>query len=408
MNARSDVLAGSPGALAGIRVIDVSRVLAGPFSSMILADHGAEVIKVEPPQGDDTRTWGPPFVQDGPDRQDASYFLGLNRNKRSLALDLASPAGRDVLFRLLENADVLLENFKTGTMEKWGLGYEQELAARFPRLIHCRISGFGASGPLGGLPGYDAVGQAMTGLMSINGDPSHGPTRMGVPVVDLATGLYTTIGILMALQERSRSGAGQYLDMTLYDCGMALLHPHAANYFLNGVQPVPLGNSHPNIVPCDKFSTRTGEIFVVSGNEGQFRKLVIELGRPDIAQDPRFADNASRLQHKAELTALLTEALRDTDGEALCMRLLEAGVPVGPVLSIDQALNAPHTAAREMVARKGDFEAVGTPIKLSRTPGGLRRVPPGFAEHNHEVLKEAGFSDDEIASLIAANVVAKR
>lgn len=408
MNARSDVLAGSPGALAGIRVIDVSRVLAGPFSSMILADHGAEVIKVEPPQGDDTRTWGPPFVEDGPDRKDASYFLGLNRNKRSLALDLASPAGREVLLRLLENADVLLENFKTGTMERWGLGYEQELAARFPRLIHCRISGFGASGPLGGLPGYDAVGQAMTGLMSINGDPSSGPTRMGVPVVDLATGLYTTIGILMALQERGRSGAGQYLDMTLYDCGMALLHPHAANYFLNGVPPKPLGNSHPNIVPCDKFRTRTGDIFVVSGNEGQFKKLVIELGRPEIAQDPRFADNASRLKHKDELTALLTDALRDTDGEALCMRLLESGVPVGPVLSIDQALAAPHTTARDMVARKGDFEAVGTPIKLSRTPGGLRRVPPRFAEHNNEVLKEAGYSDDEIASLLSANVVSKR
>ncbi len=238
------------GALSGIKVIDLTRVLGGPYCTMILSDHGAEVIKIEPPQGDEVRDWGPPFHED-----DASYFIGINRNKHSIGLDIGKPEGRAVLLRLLEGADVLVENFKPGSMEKWDLGYEQMLSERFPGLIHCRISGFGADGPLGGLPGYDAILQAMTGLMSVNGDPSTGPMRLGAAIVDMGTGLYSAIGILMALAERSRSGRGQFLDMTLYDCGMALLHPQAANYFLNGQRPVPTGNPHPNLVPYDKYPT---------------------------------------------------------------------------------------------------------------------------------------------------------
>ncbi|MBN9507975.1 MAG: CoA transferase, partial [Alphaproteobacteria bacterium] len=225
-------LAASAGALAGVKVIDLTRVLGGPYCTMILADHGADVIKIEPPQGDEVRDWGPPF-----DGEDASYFLGVNRSKRALALDIGKPEGRAVLLRLLEGADVLVENFKPGSMEKWGLGHAETLAPRFPGLVHCRVSGFGAEGPLGGLPGYDAALQAMTGLMSINGDPSTGPLRIGCPVVDLATGLYSAIAILMALYERGSSGRGQFLDMTLHDCGMALLHPQAANFFLNGRRP---------------------------------------------------------------------------------------------------------------------------------------------------------------------------
>jgi crotonobetainyl-CoA:carnitine CoA-transferase CaiB-like acyl-CoA transferase len=213
-------LAASAGALAGLKVIDLTRVLGGPYCTMILSDHGAEVIKIEPPQGDETRGWGPPFHEG-----DASYYIGVNRNKRALALDLSKPEGRAVLLRLLEGADVLVENYKPGSMEKWGIGYADVLSKRFPGLIHCRVSGFGADGPLGGLPGYDAIIQAMVGLMSINGDATTGPLRMGTPIVDLATGLYSTIAILMALNERQRSGQGQFLDMSLHDCGMALLRP---------------------------------------------------------------------------------------------------------------------------------------------------------------------------------------
>src|ERR1700759_589645 len=219
-------LAKSPGALAGLKVIDLTRVLGGPYCTMILSDHGADVIKIEPPQGDEVRDWGPPFHE-----SDASYFIGVNRNKRAIALDLGKPEGKAVLLRLLEGADVLIENFKPGSMEKWGLGYQDVLSQRFPKLIHCRISGFGADGPLGGLPGYDAILQAMTGLMSVNGDASTGPMRYGTPVVDMTTGLYSVVGILMAAYERERSGRGQFIDMTLYDCGMAVVHPQAANFF---------------------------------------------------------------------------------------------------------------------------------------------------------------------------------
>ena len=255
---RARVWPNPPGALAGLKVIDLTRVLGGPYCTMILSDHGAEVIKIEPPQGDEVRDWGPPFHED-----DASYFIGINRNKRAIALDIGKPEGRAVLLRLLEGADMLIENFKPGSMEKWGIGYDT-LSQRFPRLIHCRISGFGADGPLGGLPGYDAILQAMTGLMSVNGDASTGPLRLGTAIVDMGTGLYSAIGILMALHERERSGQGQYLDMTLYDCGMALLHPQAANFFLNGNRPAGTGNPHPNLVPYDKFPTKTCDIFIAS------------------------------------------------------------------------------------------------------------------------------------------------
>lgn len=388
------------GALAGLKVVDLSRVLAGPMCSMILADHGADVIKVEPPQGDDTRRWGPPFqVNEDGGLGDASYYIGLNRNKRGLALDVGRSEGREVLLRLLEDADVLIENFKPGTMEKWGLSFEKDLAPRFPKLVYCRVSGFGTDGPLGGLPGYDAVLQAMTGLMSVNGDASTGPLRLGAPVVDISTGLYTVIGVLMALQERSRSGRGQMVDMTLYDCGMALLHPHAANYLLSQKLPILQGNSHPNVVPCDKFSTRTGDIFVVIGNEGQFRKFMDVLGRSDIADDPRFATNRARSANRAELTQLLAELLSGEEAEEISVRMLEAGVPVGPVMTIDKALAADHTASRRMLLTKGDYRAVGTPVKLSRTPASLRLTPPKFGAHTAEILKEHQYDDAAIAAL---------
>ena len=390
----------SAGALAGIKVVDLTRVLGGPYCTMVLSDHGAEVIKIEPPQGDEVRDWGPPFLGD-----DASYFIGVNRNKRSIGLDLGKPAGKAVLLRLLEGADVLVENFKPGSMEKWGLGYETDLAPRFPSLIHCRVSGFGGEGPLGGLPGYDAILQAMTGLMSINGDPTTGPMRMGTPIVDIGTGLYSAIAILMALYERTRSGLGQYCDMTLHDCGMALLHPQAANFFLNGKRPMPMGNPHPNLAPYEKYPTRTGEIFVACGNNGQWKKLCEVLGKAELGVDPRFVNNADRLVNRAEMIAELGVLLADTDGHALCLSLLRQGLPAGPVLAIDESMAAAHTAAREMVTELDGYRGLGTPIKLSRTPGGTRRKPPAYGQHSDEVLGEHGYSAADIATLKAGGVL---
>jgi crotonobetainyl-CoA:carnitine CoA-transferase CaiB-like acyl-CoA transferase len=394
-------LARSPGALAGLKVIDLTRVLGGPYCTMVLSDHGAEVIKLEPPQGDEVRDWGPPFDAGG----DASYFIGVNRNKRSVGLDLAKPDGRQVLLRLLEGADVLIENFKPGAMERWGLGYEAVLQARFPRLVHCRVSGFGADGPNGGFPGYDAVLQAMTGLMSINGTADSGPTRLGNPIVDIATGLFSAIAILMALQERARSGQGQYLDMTLHDCGMALLHPHAANYFLNGSRPRATGNPHPNLAPYSKFRTRTCEIFVAAGNDPAFRKFCEFLGIPEVAADPRFATNGARVTNREALTEILEARFAAEDGHDLTRRMLQAGLPAGPVLHVDEAMAAPHTAHRAMVTELDGYRGLGTPIKMSRTPGGTRAAPPRFAEHTEEVLAHHGFSVEEIAGLRAGGVL---
>jgi crotonobetainyl-CoA:carnitine CoA-transferase CaiB-like acyl-CoA transferase len=397
-------LARSAGALAGLRVIDLTRVLGGPYCTMVLSDHGADVIKLEPPQGDEVRDWGPPFDSSG----DASYFLGVNRNKRSVGLDLSKPEGREVLLRLLEGADVLIENFKPGSMEKWGLGYEQVLKARFPRLVHCRVSGFGGTGPLGGFPGYDAVLQAMTGLMSINGTETSGPTRLGNPIVDIATGLFSAIGILMALQEREKSGLGQYVDMTLHDCGMALLHPHAANYFLNGKRPKPTGNPHPNLAPYSKFRTRTCEIFVAAGNDPAFRKFCEFLGFPEVAKDPRFATNGARVTNRDALTEILEKRFAEEDGHALTRRMLAAGLPAGPVLHVDEAMAAEHTAHRAMVTELGEYRGLGTPIKLSRTPGGTRAEPPRFAEHTDAVLAARGFSAEELKALRASGVLVEQ
>ena len=401
-------LARSAGALAGIKVIDLTRVLGGPYCTMILSDHGAEVIKIEPPQGDEVRDWGPPFSEGPNGEQDASYFIGINRNKQSLALDLGKPEGKAVLLRLLEGADVVIENFKPGSMEKWGLGYEEVLSKRFPSLVHCRISGFGADGPLGGLPGYDAILQAMVGLMSVNGDANTGPMRFGTAMVDMGTGLYSAVGILMALQERNRSGLGQYLDMTLYDCGMSLLHPQAPNFFLNGKRPVPTGNPHPNLVPYDKYPTKTCEIFIASGNNGQFRKLCELIAHPEMGADPRFASNADRQENRAALTEILRAAFAEVDGHEISLHLIRNGVPAGPVLWTDEATTAPHTVHREMVTELGNYKGLGTPIKMSRTPGGTRSAPPRFGEHGAEVLARHGYSETEIEELQQLGVVLTR
>jgi len=394
---------GAGGALAGIKVVDLTRVLGGPYCTQILADHGATVIKVEPPQGDEVRDWGPPFHEG-----DASYFIGVNRNKRSVGLDLTLPEGREVLFRLLEDADILIENLKTGTMERWGLGYEEVLKTRFPRLIHCRISGYGADGPLGGYPGYDAIIQAMAGWFSVNGTPESGPTRVGVALVDMGTGLYSAIALLMALQERARSGQGQYIDMTLYDCAVSLMHPHVPNYYLSGKTPVLTGNHHTNVVPYDRFRTRTVDIFFGAGNNRAFRRLCEVLERSELAEDPRFADNGSRTANRDALTEILTDILSGRDGEEICRQLLEAGVPAGPVLDVAQVMNSPHTKHREMAIEDGWYKMTGIPIKFSRTPGSVRSLPPKFGAHSREVLAEHGYTDAEVEALMQSGILLDR
>jgi crotonobetainyl-CoA:carnitine CoA-transferase CaiB-like acyl-CoA transferase len=391
-------------ALAGITVIDMTRVLGGPYATQILGDNGAKIIKVEPPQGDEVRDWGPPFDAG----RDASYFIGLNRNKRSLGLDLSRPEGRDVLLRLLEHADILIENYKPGAMEKWGLGYQAVLQPRFPRLIHCRISGFGADGPMGGFPGYDAVIQAMCGMFSINGMPESGPTRIGIPVVDLGTGLYAAIGLLMALVERERSGLGQFIDMTLYDAGVALMHPHLPNYVLSGKLPELTGNAHPNISPYDKFPTRTVDVFLAIGNDRAFGRLCAEIGAPGLADDPRYRTNADRIANRPALTERLRGLLAEQDGEDLCARLLAVGVPAGPVRDMAQVWSDGHTQHRAMAAEIGDYKGWGLPIKFSRTPGKIGRMPPRYGAQGREILAEFGFADDEIERLAASGVLVEQ
>ena len=391
------------GALAGLKIVDLTRVLSGPFATQILADHGADVIKLEPPAGDEVRDWGPPFHEGS-----ASYFIGINRNKRSVGIDLTKTGGHEVLFRLLEGADVLIENFKPGQLDTWGIGYEQVLKERFPRLVYAKISGFGSDGPLGGFPGYDAIVQAMAGWFSINGEPAGGPTRIGLPMVDIGTGLYTLIGILMALYERERSGRGQYLDMTLYDCALSLMFPHFPNYFLSGKVPGLTGNGHPNLVPYDKFKTGTGEIFLGAGNNRQFATLMELMGAGEIATDARFKTNGDRLENRTELRAIIEAKLANVDGNAFCETMLKAGVPCGPVLNSETALAHPHTKHRRMVVEKDWYKGTGTPIKFSRTPGRLKSAPPKFSEHARSVLSEHGFDEAAIEKLAAAGVVVEK
>lgn len=388
------------GPLSGWKIIDLSRVLGGPYCTQFLGDLGARIIKIEPPQGDETRDWGPPFKD-----EQSAYFSGINRNKESVGLDLSRPEGREVLLRLLENADASIENFKPGTMEKWNLGYEEVLKPRFPRLVHCHITGFGPDGPLGGFPGYDAVLQAICGLISVNGSDDSGPVRMGIPIVDIATGLFAANAILAAAVERERSGKGQLVEANLFDTGVALLHPQAANWFMSGQVPRLIGNAHPNIVPYDAFPTETGPIFLSVGNDRQFARLCTELGAPELAEDERFLSNSERMAHRDELRAELVKHLAGTDGAKLCETLLAAGIPAGPILDMPGILTHPHTLHREMVVERNGYRGTGVPVRFSRTPGEARGAPPIFGADNQTVLEDAGYSVQEIADLQDSGVV---
>ena len=353
------------GALSGVRVIDLSRVLAGPLCTQMLADHGADVIKVEPPAGDETRTLGPPFDDAG----DAAYFTALNRGKRALGLDLSRHEGRATLLQLLEGADVLVENFVPGTMKRWGLDYDTELAKRFPRLVYCSISGFGGDGPLGGLPGYDAIIQAMCGLMSINGDPASGPTRIGVPIVDHLTGYTALTGILLALFHREHTGLGQRVEATLFDTALSLLVPHAANWMYSNQTPALLGSAHPNIAPYDKFACSDGDVFLGILNDRQFQRFCEHVGLPALPADSRFASNSVRLQHRDQLRVEIAAALAPLSREPLCEGLMRQGVPIG------RTTGKGNRGTRNSTGRHVKRAQQLSPILLSAESGKARWMP---------------------------------
>jgi crotonobetainyl-CoA:carnitine CoA-transferase CaiB-like acyl-CoA transferase len=400
------------GALSHIRVLDLSRVLAGPWSTQILGDLGAEVIKIEKPgEGDETRAFGPPFLPGG---SDATYFLAANRNKKSVTIDFAKPAGAGLIKRLARRAHVVVENFKTGTLARYGLDYGA-LVAENPGLVYCSLTGFGHDGPYKDKAGYDYLIQGMGGLMSITGQPDGAPgaepMKVGVAVSDLVTGLYTTIAIQAALIHQARTGEGQAIDMALFDCQIAGLANQATNYLVGGMVPGRMGNAHPNIVPYQVFATADGHLILGIANDRQFRNFCLAAGRGDLADDPRFATNAGRVGERQTLIALLAPlfaARRTGDWIAL---LEAANVPCGPINRLDQVFADPQAVARGMTvslphATAGMIELVASPLRLERTPPEYRDAPPLLGEHTDTVLTEIlGLSRDEIAALRAEKIV---
>ncbi len=388
------------GALVDLKVVDLSRVLAGPLCGQMLADHGADVIKVEPPAGDDTRWWGPPFVKPG----HSAYFDGLNRNKRNISVDLRTEEGQSLLRRMLADADVVLENFKAGTLDRWGLS-DEVLAEEFPRLIHCRITGYGVDGPLGGAPGYDAVLQALSGLMSINGEADGPEMRIGIPLVDIITSLNALSGILMAVHAREKSGRGQLVDLALLDNAVSILHPHVGKWFATGETPPRTGVAHPTICPYETFQCADGPFFIGVGNDSQFRSLTTALGVGHLAQDPRFVSNSDRLAHSAELRGILADIVGAVHREPLSDLCRAAGVPAGAVNTVGEAMSLPQVIHREMVVERDGYRSVGIPVKLGETPGAVRFGPRDRGADTDEVLAELGITEEQAAGLRAAGVL---
>ncbi len=391
--------------LDGVRVLDLSRVLAGPFCAMLLADMGADVIKVEDTAtGDESRTWPP--HKDG----ESAAFLVINRNKRGMTLDLKAPEGVDVVKRLVRRADVLIENFRTGTMESFGLGYET-LAELHPGLIYCAVSAYGRTGPRADAPGYEALMQAFSGIMSITGEPDGPPLRAGVSFLDLTTGILCAFGVVNALLHRARTGLGQRVEGSLLETAVSLLNYHAEGYLLTGAVPKPLGSSHPSLSPYRTFRCRDGQwVFIAGANDRFWQRLVTALGRPAMATDPRFAVNIERVKHRRELEAILEAIIAGHDREPLLKLLAEADVPATPVNTVDQVMNDPQTAARRLVERVvhpklGEIPVVAHPVKFSRMQPGVRSAAPLRGQHTDAVLAEYGYSGAEIAELRAKNVI---
>jgi crotonobetainyl-CoA:carnitine CoA-transferase CaiB-like acyl-CoA transferase len=392
--------------LDGLTVVDLTRVLSGPYCTMLLADMGARVVKIERPgTGDDTRAWGPPFVGG-----ESSYFLSINRNKESVALDFKEPRGRAILDRLIARADVLVENFHPGTLDALGLGYTS-LATQHPRLVYCSISGFGATGPLRHRPGYDAVVQAEGGLMSLTGPGDGEPYRLGVAIADIAAGMFAAQGIALALLVRERTGKGQLVDIGMLDSVAALLTYQAGIYFTTGRTPMRMGNRHPSIAPYDTVAAEDGTLVLAVGNDGQWRTFCQVAGLTSLADDARFATNAGRVEHYGELRPLIARVMRTRSRQEWIDRLVPAGVPCAAVRGLDEVLADPQLAAREMIQSvphpsAGPVKVLGVPIKLSDTPGGVDYAPPRLGEHTASVLRNVlGLAPEEIATLNGDGVI---
>lgn len=391
--------------LEGVRVLDLSRVLAGPFCSAFLGDMGADVIKIEDTAGgDESRTWPP--HKDG----EAAAYLVCNRNKRGMTLDLKAAEGRDLLKRLVQGADVLVENFRTGTMEGFGLGYEA-LAAVNPRLVYCAISAFGRTGPLRDRAGYEALLQAYTGVMSVTGEPEGDPVRCGLSFLDLTTGILAAFAVVNALLQRERTGLGQQVEAALLETAVALLNYHAEGYLLTGNVPGRLGSGHPSVVPYRNFRCRDGQyVFIATANDRLWGRLCRALGLEQLPEDPRFKTNLDRVGHRAEVEAIVAEAVGRHDMEPLLKLLDEADVPAAPVSSVDRVMQDPQVEHRRLVqtavhSRLGEIKVIGTPLKFSRMAPGVRRAAPAYGEHTDEILKEAGLTEAEVAALRAKGVL---
>jgi len=394
------------GPLAGIRVLDLTRILAGPLCTMMLGDMGAEVIKVEPPEtGDDTRAWGPPFLAG-----DAVYFLGVNRNKRSLTLNMAVPSGQKILADLIAKADVLIDNFKLGTLEKWGFA-DAWFERHAPRLVRCSITGYGSSGPKAALPGYDFILQAESGLMSICGEPDGKPTKYGVAIVDVCTGMLASNSILAALHARERTGKGQKIEVSLYETSLAMLVNVAASYLAAGRNAGRFGNGHPSIVPYTTYQTADAMIALGVGNERQFARIAEVLGHPEWAKDARFASNAARVENRSLIDRLINEALSHDRADAWLAKLKAAGIPCGKINSVAEALEDAQTAARKMIETiehpgVGTLKMLGIPFKFSDTACSVRRPPPTLGQHSEEILSgELGLDEKAIAELRRQKVI---
>ncbi|RSN84709.1 CoA transferase [Acinetobacter baumannii] len=385
------------GALNGIRVLDLSRVLAGPWCGQILADLGAEVIKVERPRlGDDTRSWGPPWMKDnsGQDTQEAAYYQSTNRNKLSVAIDIASPEGQELIKALIQDSDVVIENYKAGSLKKYGLDYES-LAAINPELVYCSITGFGQTGPRAEEPGYDFIIQGMGGLMSITGEkddlPGGGPQKVGVAFSDLATGLYSTIAIQAALLNRHQTGLGQYIDMALLDVQIATMANQGMNYLSSGNIPKRYGNAHANIVPYQVFKAADREFIIACGNDTQFIQLCSSIGLADLPNDPRFRRNADRIRYREEIIGILSKHFLSKSADDWVAAIHAAKVPVGVINNLEQAFQEPQVQARKMLVemqhpQREKLTVIGSPIKLSRTPVEYKTAPPLLGQHTDTIL----------------------